>query len=146
MSFETLSLFRVQYRIHSRCRFGAIRSDLISQSATVKQRNDDANYQQNGQHSDNDHAVTALYIRVEIANLPPDLLDRKALFVLRFFVLNMFLHVESPRRPNEMDALESRNRIVVFCSANPVRPLMSTHLDRRVGVLVYASSVPTSIH
>src|SRR5260370_12679122 len=70
---------------------------LISQSATVEQRNDDANYRQNGQHSDNDHAVTALYIRVEITNLPPDVLVRKALFVLRFFVLNMFLHVESPR-------------------------------------------------
>src|SRR5260370_6071390 len=74
---------------------------LISQSATVEQRNEDANYRQNGQHSDNDHAVTALYIRIEIANLPPDLLVRKALFVRRFFMLNMFPHVESPRRPDE---------------------------------------------
>src|SRR6266481_4473877 len=68
---------------------------LISQSATVEQRNDDANYRQNGQHSDSDHAVTALYIRIEIANLPPDLLVRKALFVRRFFMLNIFPHVES---------------------------------------------------
>src|SRR5258708_33308716 len=70
---------------------------LISQSATVEQRNDDANYRQNGQHIDNDHAVTALYIRIEIANLPPDLLVRKALFVRRFFMLNIVPHVESPR-------------------------------------------------
>src|SRR5260370_24467435 len=113
MSFETLSSeFSIGFtRGADSVRFVPT---LISQSATVKQRNDDANYQQNGQHSDNDHAVTALYIRVEIANLPPDLLVLKTLFVLRFFVLNMFLHVESPRRPDEMDALESRNRIVVF--------------------------------
>src|SRR6202795_3511620 len=105
MSFETLSLpssVSDSLAVPSTVRFVPT---LISQSATVKERNDDANYRQNGQHSDNDHAVTALYIRVEITNPPPDLLVRKALFVLRFFVLNMFLHVESPRRPDEMDAL-----------------------------------------
>src|SRR5216684_6439504 len=84
-------------------------STLISQSATVKQGKDDANYRQNGQHSNNDHAVTALYIRVEIANLPPDLLVRKALFVFRFFMLNMLPHIESPRRPDGWTRLESRN-------------------------------------
>src|SRR5882762_808375 len=69
----------------------------LSQSATVEQRNDDANYRHNGQYSDNDRAVAALYIWIEIANLPPDLLVRKALFVRRFFMLNIFPHVESPR-------------------------------------------------
>src|SRR2546428_12409806 len=70
---------------------------LTSQSTTIKQGNDHANYGQNGRHSDNDHAVTALYIRIEIANLPPDLLVRKARFVRRFFMLNIVPHVESPR-------------------------------------------------
>src|SRR6266404_6415972 len=104
MSFETLSSeFSIGFtRGADSVRFVPT---LISQSTTVKQGNDDANYAQNGQHSDNDHAVTALYIRVEIANLPPDLSVRKAMVVFRFFMLNIFLHVESPRRPDEMDAL-----------------------------------------
>src|SRR6266481_1999796 len=97
MSFETPSLpssVSGSLAVPMRC---DLFRPLISQSATVEQRNDDANYRQNGQHSDSDHAVTALYIRIEIANLPPDLLVRKALFVRRFFVLNIFPHVESPR-------------------------------------------------
>src|SRR6266404_4621977 len=119
---------------------------LISQSATVKQGNDDANYQQNGQHSDNDHAVTALYIRVQTANLPPDLLVRKAGSSFAFLCSICFSMLNLHGAQTKWTRFESRNRIVVFCCANPVRPLMSTHLDRRVGVLVYASSVPTSIH
>src|SRR5260370_37688437 len=97
MSFETPSLpssVSGSLAVPMRC---DLFRPLISQSATVEQRNDDANYRQNGQHSDNDYAVTALYIRIEIANLPPDLLVRKALFVRRFFMLNIFPHVESPR-------------------------------------------------
>src|SRR6266446_63273 len=91
MSFETPSLpssVSGSLAVPMRC---DLFRPLISQSATAEQRNDDANYRQNGQHSDNDHAVTALYIRIEIANLPPDL------FVRRFFMLNIFPHVESPR-------------------------------------------------
>jgi hypothetical protein len=105
MSFE--NSFSCEFGIGFTCGAVTVRfvPTLTSQSTTVKQGNDDANYGQNGQHSDNDHAVTALYIRVEIANLPPDLSVRKALFVFRFFMLNMFLYVESPRRPDEMDAL-----------------------------------------
>src|SRR5258707_2798145 len=92
-----------EFSIRFTCGADAVRfvPTLISQSAIVEQRNDDANYRQNGQHSDSDHAVTALYIRIEIANLPPNLLVRKALIVRRFFMLNIFSHVESPRRPDE---------------------------------------------
>src|SRR5260370_42492158 len=101
MSFETLSSeFSIGFtRGADSVRFVPT---LISQSATVKQRNDDANYQQNGQHSDNDHAVTALYIRVEIANLPPDLLVRKALFVFPFFLFILFFLFDFPDPQTEL--------------------------------------------
>jgi len=119
---------------------------LISQSATVKQRNDGANYRQNGQYSDNGHAVTALYVRVEIANLPPDLLVRKPLS-FAFLCSVCFSMLNFRDAQTKWTRFESRNRIVVFHCVNPVRPLNvhSPRLDVSAA-LVYASSVPTSIH